>query len=91
MKSSIRKIFILSLLVFCTLHLFSQDRSQKEFIKAVQNADIYYYYNEDFETAAKLYESLLKEYPDNSNLAAKLGICYLNLDGKKTEAMKLLE
>ena len=32
----------------------------------------------------------LSIYPDNSNLAAKLGICYLNIDGKKAEALKLL-
>jgi len=33
---------------------------------------------------------LLKIYPDNSNFCAKLGICCLNLDGKKPEALRLL-
>ena len=32
----------------------------------------------------------LSIYPENSNLSAKLGICYLNLDGKKADALKLL-
>ncbi|HUX55945.1 MAG TPA: OmpA family protein [Bacteroidales bacterium] len=90
MKTSIRKILILSLPFFYCLPLFSQELSKKELIKAVQNADIFYYYNEDFEKAAPLYESLLTIYPDNSNFSAKLGICYLNLDGRKADAMRLL-
>ena len=34
------------------LTLSSQVLSKKEFIKAVQDADIFYYYDEDFEKAA---------------------------------------
>jgi tetratricopeptide (TPR) repeat protein len=93
MSTLIRKIFILSLLslyFFCA-SLLSQTLSNKEFIRAVQDADLFYYFNEDYEKAASLYEALLKNYPDNSNITAKLGICYLNIDGKKAEALKLLE
>ena len=90
MNTPIRKILILSLLLLINLCLFSQELSKKEFIKAVQTADIYYYYNEDFEKAAELYQSLLNIYPDNYNLSAKLGICCLNLDGRKADALKLL-
>ena len=64
--------------------------SKKGFIKAVQDADIFYYYDQNYDKAAEHYESLLKIYPENSNLLAKLGICYLNLDGKKVDALKLL-
>ncbi|MBK7628497.1 MAG: OmpA family protein [Bacteroidales bacterium] len=71
--------------------LFSQVLTKKQFIKAVQDADISFYYDEDYEEAALQYESLLKVYPDNSNLSAKLGICYLNIDGKKADALRLLE
>ena len=52
---------------------------------------MYYYYDENYLKAASLYEPLVKAYPDNYNLAAKLGICYLNLDGKKVEALSLLK
>ena len=90
MKTAIRKSVILSLLFFCLPPLFSQVLSKKELIKAVRDADIFYYYDEDYEKAASLYESLLNIYPDNSNLSAKLGICYLNIDGKKADALKLL-
>jgi outer membrane protein OmpA-like peptidoglycan-associated protein len=90
MKTTIRKAVILSLLFFSLSPLFSQVLYKKEFIKAVQDADIFYYYDEDYEKAAGLYESLLKIYPDNLNLSAKLGICYLNIDGKKVDALNLL-
>jgi outer membrane protein OmpA-like peptidoglycan-associated protein/tetratricopeptide (TPR) repeat protein len=90
MKNVFRKAAILSLLLLFFLPTYAQVLSKKGFIKAVQEADIYYYYDQNYEKASELYESLLKIYPNNSNLSAKLGICYLNLDGKKADALKLL-
>lgn len=91
MKNSVIKSTIISLLVFCFSPVFSQVLPTKEFIKAVREADNFYYYDVDYEKAASKYEYLVNIYPDNCNLAAKLGICYLNLDGRKAEAMKLLD
>jgi flagellar motor protein MotB/tetratricopeptide (TPR) repeat protein len=71
--------------------LLSQDLTKKEFIKAIQEADISYYYDEDYEKAASLFEPLLKAYPYNYNLAAKLGICCLNIDGRNEDALALLK
>jgi len=71
--------------------LFAQDQTRKEFTRAVQEADMSYYYDEDYQKAASLYEPLLKANPDNENLAAKLGICYLNIEGKKKDALRLLK
>jgi tetratricopeptide (TPR) repeat protein len=90
MKPASGKIFIFFLLLFYPSHLISQTLSKKEFIKAVRDADISYYYDEDYEKAARMYESLINTYPDNSNITAKLGICYLNIDGRKADALKLL-
>jgi outer membrane protein OmpA-like peptidoglycan-associated protein/tetratricopeptide (TPR) repeat protein len=90
MRTVLRKAVILSLLLFYFLPLFSQVLSKKGLIKAVHEADIFYYYDQNYEKASALYESLLKIYPENSNFSAKLGICYLNLDGKKPDALKLL-
>src|SRR5450759_2855816 len=90
MEAAFRKVVIIFLLLFCISPVFSQVLSQKKFIKAVQDADISYYYDKDYEKTASLYESLLNIYPDISNLSAKLGICYLNIDGKKADALKLL-
>jgi len=83
---------ILTVLLFA--YGFTAMNSQvtdKTFARSVQQADISFYYDEDYLTAAKLYEPLYKAYPDNNNLAAKLGICYLNITGKKKEALELLK
>jgi OmpA-OmpF porin, OOP family len=91
MKNLAFKSAIILFLLICFSPLFSQVAPTKEFMKAVREADIYYYYDIDYEKAAGMYESLVKSYPDNCNLAAKLGICYLNIDGKKGAAMKYLD
>src|ERR1035437_10722279 len=90
MKTAFRRTVILSLLFVFYLSSFSQVLSKRGFIKAVQEADIYYYYDQNYEKASDLYEALLKIYPENFNLTAKLGICYLNLDGKNPDALRLL-
>jgi outer membrane protein OmpA-like peptidoglycan-associated protein len=90
MKNLIRKGIIYLLLIFCSLNLLSQTSPPKALIKAVQEADIFYYYDQNYEKASEMYAALLKKYPNNANLTAKLGICYLNLDGKKAEALQLL-
>jgi outer membrane protein OmpA-like peptidoglycan-associated protein/tetratricopeptide (TPR) repeat protein len=87
----IKKVFIFSVLLTGFALLCAQETIQKDFKKAFQNADMYYYYDENYLKAASLYEPLLKDHPDNYNLAAKLGICYLNLDNKKQEALELLK
>jgi outer membrane protein OmpA-like peptidoglycan-associated protein/tetratricopeptide (TPR) repeat protein len=86
------KTLILSFIILCFLPnaLLPQAMTNKVYIKGVQDADMFFYFSEDFEKAASIYEALLKDYPDNSNLSAKLGICYLNIDGKKADALKLL-
>jgi outer membrane protein OmpA-like peptidoglycan-associated protein len=86
----IRKLFVLSYLLFFFFPLNSQVLSKKAFIKAVEDADIYYYYDQNYEKAAEGYKSILEMFPDNNNICAKLGICYLNLDGNKPEALRLL-
>lgn len=91
MKTVLRKSVLLSLLFIYFSPLFSQVLTKKGFIKAVHEADIYYYYDQNYEKAASLFEPLIKIYPDNSMLSSKLGICYLNIDGKEADALKLLE
>jgi outer membrane protein OmpA-like peptidoglycan-associated protein len=86
----VKKSFILAVLLACLVPLCAQETAL-DLQKAFKNADMYYYYDENYLKAATLYEPLLKSNPDNYNLAAKLGICYLNLDGKKEEALSLLK
>lgn len=73
MKKVIRKTTILTLLFFCFLTLSSQVITKKAFIKAVQEADIYYYYDQNYAKASDMYKSLLNKYSENFNLTAKLG------------------
>jgi outer membrane protein OmpA-like peptidoglycan-associated protein len=87
---TIEKSFIFAVLFAGFIPVCSQETDLKEFQKAFRNADMYYLYDENYLKAANLYEPLLKQHPDNYNLAAKLGICYLNLEGRKEEALSLL-
>lgn len=87
----IKILVILAALLTISASGTAQDSNRREFIRAFQNADMYFYYDENYLNAASLYEPLVESHPDNYNLAAKLGICYLNLDGKKDEALKLLK
>ncbi len=86
-----RRLAIFSILLTGFVSLNSQETEQKELLRAVQEADLSYYYDQDYEKAAQLYEPIYKANPDNNNLAAKLGICYLNLEGRKAEALELLK
>lgn len=86
-----RKIIALSILLLISSFINSQSLTNREYIRAVQDADQFFYFSEDYESAARLYDALYRKYPDNNNLAAKLGISYLNTDGKKKEALRLLE
>jgi outer membrane protein OmpA-like peptidoglycan-associated protein len=82
--------FLITLLFLSFPALHSQAQTKKEFVKAVQQADVSFYYDENYELAASRYEVLYKQFPENNNLATKLGMCYLNIDGKTGEALKLL-
>jgi outer membrane protein OmpA-like peptidoglycan-associated protein/tetratricopeptide (TPR) repeat protein len=90
MKNTFIKTALFSLLLFSFHPVCSQVTTRKGFIKAFGEADASYYYDQNYAKAADMYETLLNSYPNNSNLTAKLGICYLNLDGKRKDALRLL-
>ncbi len=71
--------------------LFPQGTDKKALAKSIQVADNSFYYDKDYIKAASLYEPLYKANPGYSSLAAKLGICYLNIEGRKEEALDLLK
>jgi Tol biopolymer transport system component len=47
--------------------------------------------NEDYSDALNIYLELYEKLPDNSNLAYCIGVCYLNIPGKKNLAIRYLE
>lgn len=86
-----KHFIVFSVLSACIMSSTAQEPADKERLSPIQSADNFYYYDKDYERAASLYEPLLKANPGNNNIAAKLGICYLNMDGKKAEALELLK
>ena len=91
MNTLLKSILIVFLIINSLDPLLSQETDKKALNKQIQQADISFYYDKDYFKAASLYEPLYNAYPENSNLAAKLGICYLNIEGKKKDALLLLE
>lgn len=88
-----RNYFLPLLLFFLNISfLFGQKISQdeKDFIKIINEADGYFIYDEDYPSAARIYESLYDQKPDNHNLAYKLGVCYLNIQGSEIRSLDLL-
>jgi tetratricopeptide (TPR) repeat protein len=83
-----RATFYLLLFVFTTGNLYSQNyrKSQEAFLEAE-----YFLMFEDYSDALPFYTRLLEEFPDNYNIAYKIGLCYLNIPGKKNLSVTFLE
>jgi hypothetical protein len=47
--------------------------------------------NEDYSDAINYYLQIYSELPDNANIAFRIGVCYLNMPGKKDISLKYLE
>jgi len=51
----------------------------------------YFFMNEDYSDALPYYLKLYEIFPDNFNLAFRIGACYLNIPGKKNLSVSYLE
>lgn len=51
----------------------------------------YFFMNEDYSDALTYYLQLYEKLPDNPNLAYRIGVCYLNIPGKKNLSVDYLE
>jgi tetratricopeptide (TPR) repeat protein len=83
------KIFGCLILTIISSNLvFSQGNKdlQEKFLEAE-----YFLMNEDYPDALNLYLQLYEKLPDNANLAHSIGICYLNIQGKKNLSIDFLE
>jgi len=83
-KRSVCLIFIL----FITASAIAQENRalQDSFLEAE-----YFKLNEDYPDALNYYLQLYEKLPDNSNLAYCIGVCYLNIPGKKNLSVSYLE
>lgn len=89
----LRIIIILFLLPSIFRPVMGQEEKidDREFKHLLSDADGYYMYDEAYKKAAVIYEKLYKITPENHNLNYKLGVCYLNMYGRKRNALSLLK
>lgn len=83
-----RKVVCLSAIIVISLAIRAQTLSnpQDTFLDAE-----YFFMRESYADALPLYLSLYDMFPDNYNLAFRIGACYLNTPGKKNLSVGYLE
>ncbi len=82
------RTLICLLVLISTSNMFSQSyrKDQEQFLEGE-----YFMLFEDYTDALPYYLQLYKKYPDNLNLAHKIGLCYLNIYGQKNLSIEYLE
>lgn len=83
-----KSIVCLIVTLFCFSRVFSQESKelQEKFLEAE-----YFLMNEYYQDALNIYLQLNEALPENANIAHSIGICYLNIQGKKNLAIDYLE
>jgi tetratricopeptide (TPR) repeat protein len=83
-----KKIVFLIVTSLFTLALLSQDAKlqQESFLEAE-----YFFMYENYSDALPVYLQLFEKMPENANLAFRIGVCYLNIAGKKNLSVGYLE
>ncbi len=74
--------------ILFSISVFGQD------IKVLQDTFLeaeYFFMNEDYPDALSYYLRLYDALPDNATLAYRIGVCYLNIPGKKSQSIEYLE
>lgn len=83
-----KKIVCLIVTTLFTLSLLSQEvkNLQESFLEAE-----YFFMYEDYSDALPTYLQLYEKMPENANIAFRIGVCYLNIAGKKNFSVSYLE
>ncbi len=84
----IKKTFFLILFTTITMVTYSQDNTRLQ--DAFFDAE-YFLYNGDYADALPYYQGIYTAIPDNAMIAYRIGLCYLNIEGKKNMAIEYLE
>ncbi|SDB84825.1 PD40 domain-containing protein [Williamwhitmania taraxaci] len=79
----------LLLLLVCLVQ--AQEKDEKTSVEELYLDANSYFFFEDYEEALALYQQVVREIPKNSNLSYRIGICYLNIPGKKNKSIPFLE
>jgi hypothetical protein len=74
--------------IFFSFAVFAQENKnlQASFLEAE-----YFLLSEDYSDALNYYMQIYEKVPDNSNIAYCIGLCYLNIPGKKNLSVSFLE
>ncbi len=83
-----RTLICLLLVLIGASNMYSQSfrKDQDHFLEGE-----YFMLYGDYQDALPFYLQLYEKYPDNLNLAHKIGLCYLNIFGKKHLSIEYLE
>jgi tetratricopeptide (TPR) repeat protein len=83
-----KKIVCLIVTALFSLTLLSQEikNQQESFLESE-----YFFMYQDYSDALPGYLQLYEKMPENANLAYRIGICYLNISGKKNLSVGFLE
>jgi len=80
--------------VFLILILSAGIRGNAQDVPKLQDAYFeaeYFLLSEDYADALPYYQGIYAAMPDNDNIAFRIGLCYLNIEGKKNLAIEYLE
>lgn len=84
-----RKRIPLLLILFAFLNSI-----QAQEMKSLQEIFIegeYFFVSEDYADALPYYLQIIEKVPDNANISYRIGVCYLNIEGKKNLSVDYLE
>ena len=85
------KFIATTLLLLLTFFAQAQKQDEKTSSEELYLDANSYFFFEDYEEALSLYQQVIREIPKNSNLNYRIGICYLNIPGKKNKSIPFLE
>ncbi len=85
------KRIILTLSFGFVIMLFSAHGQKKSELKALFVEAESYFLFEEYNEALPIYQKLTKTDPENANLKYRIGRCYLNLPGEKSQSLSYLE
>jgi tetratricopeptide (TPR) repeat protein len=83
-----RIIVTLIIIAFLPCFLIAQDI--KTYQETFNDAE-YFFMNGDYSDAIFYYIQIAEKFPDNANINYRIGVCYLNINGKKNLSIDYLE
>ncbi|HUX55943.1 MAG TPA: hypothetical protein VMV77_03145 [Bacteroidales bacterium] len=83
-----KRVICLFVTIFFFISAYPQDTKnlQDTFLEAE-----FFFMNEDYYDALNYYLELYEKLPDNANLTHRIGVCYLNIPGKKNLSIDYLK